>query len=147
MKKITFLLLAFVTIIACNTQKNIPETSGDMAGNSNFEVIKQDAFGGREMESHMLITTQEELDALYRELNIEFVRPVDFTTENVIALFMGQRTSGGYGIGIEKVIEKNNKITVRRNYTEPQNMATAVISAPYCVAIIPAVGTNKLVVE
>lgn len=147
MKKITFLLLALVTIIACNTQKNSGTNSSTMAGNSNFEVIKQDAFGGRELESHTLITTQEELDALYRELNIEFARPVDFTKENVIALFMGQRTSGGYGIGIEKVIEKNDKITIRRNYTEPQNIATAVITAPYCVAVIPAVGTDKLVVE
>lgn len=135
MKKFTFLFLALITIIACGTQKNA--VNGDMAGNSNFEIIKQDAYNGRELESHTIITNKEELDALYRELNIEFARPIDFTKENVIALFMGQRSSGGYGVGIQKVIEKKDKVIVRRNYTEPDGVATAVMTAPYCVAVIP----------
>ena len=51
---------------------------------------------------------------------------------------MGEKTSGGYTIGIESAVEtdKNIIITVKETSPEPNAMVTQAITNPFCVVKI-----------
>ena len=51
-------------------------------------------------------------------------------------LYMGQKNTGGYGIGIEDVKEVDNKVIVKIKKTYPDGMATMVITEPFVIAKI-----------
>lgn len=104
---------------------------------SNFEILKQEQYGGRETEASMLIKSQAELNALYESLGQDAAPIVDFTNRNVVALFMGQKNTGGYSIGIKTVTIDGNTAIVSVERTQPSGMATMALSAPYCIASIP----------
>ncbi|MFP4114097.1 MAG: protease complex subunit PrcB family protein [Spirochaetales bacterium] len=67
---------------------------------------------------------------------------VDFDRETVIVLLLGERPTGGYGVGIEAVIESRGRVEVVVDVRRPQpgDMVTQVLTTPYCVAAIPITG-------
>lgn len=132
MRKMIALSVVLLTIItACTTKQGVATTS-DKA----YTVLKQGEYGGRETKSHEVVTSQAQLATLYKELNIEEVPAVDFSKYNVVALFMGQKNSGGYTIGIKSVTFDGNTATVNTKETAPEGMATMAITNPYCIATI-----------
>ena len=132
MKKIITLSLVLVFFAACKTAAPI------IGGEGTFDILKQEPNGGREKAANVLIKSQEELNALYSELKISDVPTIDFTTNNVVALFMGQKRTGGYSISVGKVIleGETNTATVQIVETTPQDIATMAITEPYCIAKI-----------
>jgi hypothetical protein len=62
----------------------------------------------------------------------------DIQTANFVILNMGQKTTGGYKIGIENVVEtdKNIIITVKETIPEPGGMVTQAFTNPFCVVRI-----------
>jgi hypothetical protein len=110
-----------------------------------FEVLKQDAYGGREKESFVVISTQSDLANLYKELGWNNVPTVDFNKNNVVALFMGQKNTGGYSISVRKISVDGNTTTVYVKSTQPEGMATMAITAPYNITIIPK--TSEVIIE
>lgn len=104
---------------------------------NNFEILKQEQYGGRETEATIVIKSQAELNALYESLGQEAAPTVDFTNRNVVVLFMGQKNTGGYGIGVKSVTVDANTAIVSVERTQPSGMATMALSAPYCIASIP----------
>lgn len=110
-----------------------------------FEILKQEAYGGRDAEGTVVVTSQEQLNGLYKELGWNDVPAVDFTKNNVVALFMGEKRTGGYSIGIKKVVVKDNTAIITVTETKPEGMATMALTAPYCIALIPK--TKEVVVE
>jgi hypothetical protein len=110
-----------------------------------FEILKQEAYGGRDNESTMVITSQSQLTGLYKELGWSDVPSVDFEKNNIVALFMGQKNSGGYSIGVKSITIENNIATIKVLETSPSGMATMALTNPYCIALIPK--TEKVIVE
>jgi len=132
MKKIITLSLLLAFFVACKT------TAPTIGGVGTFEILKQETNGGREKAANVLVKSQEELNTLYTELNISDVPTIDFTAHNVVALFMGQKNTGGFSISVGKVIleGETNTATVQIVETAPQDMATMAITQPYCIATI-----------
>jgi hypothetical protein len=62
----------------------------------------------------------------------------DVQTANFIVLNMGEKTSGGYSIGIDSVVEtdKNIVITIKETSPEPGSMVTQAFTNPFCVVKI-----------
>ena len=150
MKRLIILSVLAMSVMACCAKKEnntaIAETA--TAANkpaSHFEHLKSGTQGGRERASNEVITSQSELDGLYNELKWGEAPMVDFAQKNVVALFMGQKSSGGYKIGIENLSVQGNKATVRISRTSPEGMATSVMTQPYFVAAINK--TDKVVFE
>ncbi|RWX01457.1 protease complex subunit PrcB family protein [Flavobacterium cerinum] len=110
-----------------------------------FEILKQDAYGGRDKESTVIIKTQAELDKLYKELGWSSVPKIDFIQNNVVALFMGEKSTGGYSIGVRKVSVVDGTVVVNVLKTSPEGMATMAITAPYCIVAVPK--SDKTVIE
>ena len=63
---------------------------------------------------------------------------VDFEKEMVIAVFMGERKSGGYEIEIKKIAERENKIFVEVEEKEPpsDSVQTMALTQPYHLIVI-----------
>jgi PrcB C-terminal len=109
-----------------------------------FEVLKQETYGGRETESHQVISNQAQLNDLYKELGWTNVPTIDFSKNNVVALFMGQKNTGGYSISVRKISVDGDTTTVYVKTTEPDGMATMAITAPYSITIIPKTSEVKI---
>jgi PrcB C-terminal len=140
MKKIFTLLLLALAVASCKINKASQSAS-------TFEVLKQEAYGGWEEKSNIVIKSQGELTSLYKELGQENVPTVDFKKNTAVALFMGQKSTGGYSIGIKSINVKGDTAIIKVLETRPEPMtnATMALTTPYCIALIPK--TEKVVFE
>ncbi|NQY06512.1 MAG: protease complex subunit PrcB family protein, partial [Flavobacteriaceae bacterium] len=89
-----------------------------------------------------VVKEQEGLNEIYNYLN-KSRKPalnmpqVDFEKETIIALFMGQKNTGGFPIRIDTIDEKDDKLVVNVLEKTPEGkFATMVITQPFCIAKI-----------
>jgi hypothetical protein len=131
-------------IISCSPPKKIMDTT--------FTIIYNNQIGGSENAGHMVIQDNESYIQFIESLKLEETQfanflKVDFKKKNVLVLNQGQKNSGGYEITIESIVNDNDTIIVKKKETGPKKgeMATSVITTPYCIALIPK--GNKIIVE
>jgi hypothetical protein len=134
MKRILLTGMAAVMLTSCSI--NVLNNATISPGIA-FEVVKQDTYGGLETQSRRVITTQAQFNDLYKELGWGNAPAVDFGRNNVVALFMGQKSTGGYSISVRKIEVSGDTTTVYVSTTQPDGMATMAITAPYSITIIP----------
>ncbi|MCW1148724.1 protease complex subunit PrcB family protein [Flavobacterium lacisediminis] len=142
---IKFLPLLLI-IISCSTA--IPKEEFD----SSFSVIYKSEIGGADKAGHILIQDNETYIKFIESLKLDeskyanFLK-VDFKKKDVLVLYQGQKTSGGYSIDIESVLNENHTIFIKKKETEPKKgeMTTSVITSPYCISLIPK--GKKIIVE
>ncbi|QYJ67654.1 protease complex subunit PrcB family protein [Flavobacterium litorale] len=142
MKKALILTVLIGMLVSCKSKK-------DANGSLPFTILKEEAHGGREIPANQTARNQQELEQLYKQLNVADVPEVDFTKNNVIAVFLGQKRNGGYSVTIKKVVfdgDDTSKVIVLAKATEPKKdqAVTMALTSPYCVAIIPK--TEKVAV-
>ena len=139
MKKL--ILLPFIILaISCNCKKDVVyvQKTGDF-----FEVLKEESYQGKEQKSYDVIKNEASLKALYQSINDENIPKIDFSKQRVVALFLGQRNSGGFAIKVKEVSEKNNKTYITVDETKPEGMATMAITNPYTIVKINS--TNEII--
>jgi len=144
MKKLLMIPI-IAMIVSCNCKK---ATVGEEKGSSKqpmFEVLSESAYQGREEESSEIVKDNAGLKALYQSVNIESVPTIDFAQHRVLALFLGQRSSGGHAIKVKNVTEKDNKVyvEVEKLGPKPGENATMAITNPYTIVKI---NSNKEIV-
>ncbi len=63
---------------------------------------------------------------------------IDFQKEMVIAVFMGERKSGGYEIEIRKIIktEKEIAVEVEEEEPSPESLQSMAITQPYHIVVV-----------
>lgn len=141
-KFLPFLLL----ILSCSS--NAPKEVLD----TTYTIIFKSEMGGAENAGHLLIQDNETYIQFIESLKLDesqyanFLK-VDFKKKNVLVLYQGQKNSGGYAIDIASVSNNDNTIVVKKSEIGPKKgeMATTVMTTPYCVALIPK--GNKLIIE
>lgn len=141
-KFLPFLLL----MLSCSS--NAPKEVLD----TTYTIIFKSEMGGSEKAGHLLIQDNETYIQFIESLKLDesqyanFLK-VDFKKKNVLVLYQGQKNSGGYTIDIASVSNNDNTIVVKKSEIGPKKgeMATTVMTAPYCVALIPK--GNKLIIE
>lgn len=134
------LLVPFaILLFSCSSTKTT-ETASKSEKNEAplYEVLSQSAYQGRDEKSFEVIGDKASLVKLYETIHDTEVPKIDFKKQRVVALFLGQRNSGGYEIKIKNVEEKDNKIyvTVEEVGPKPGDMATMAITNPFVVAKI-----------
>lgn len=135
-----------VLMLSCSS--NAPKEVLDTA----YTIIFKSEMGGSEKAGHLLIQDNETYIQFIESLKLDesqyanFLK-VDFKKKNVLVLYQGQKNSGGYTIDIESVSNNDNTIVVKKSEIGPKKgeMATTVMTTPYCVALIPK--GNKLIIE
>lgn len=148
MKKIfiTLLLIALIIpIIGCGKKQAAVDVT--MEKNINFTTIEQGAYCGLTEEKNYTITTNDEWQTFWQKLKAnQLAAPnaptVDFSQEMVIASAMGEQSTGGYKIEIDKIME-TDKISVylKKTTPNPQSFTSQALTQPYVIVKIPL--TNK----
>lgn len=130
-------LLPFLFLfLSCSVKKDVVDNS--------FSIIHNSEFGGSEKPGHLVIDNNESYIQFIDSLKLDesqyanFLR-VDFKNHNVLVLFQGQQYSGGFQISIESLTNNNQTIIVKKKEIGPKKgeMATSVLTVPYCIALIP----------
>ncbi|TDE28314.1 MULTISPECIES: protease complex subunit PrcB family protein [Flavobacterium] len=133
MKKIVLSLVA-LTLVSCGATSS---KSSDK--NSLYEVLTQQTNGGASIRFFEILSEPNEIAMLQNDENLKNkIGPNDIQTSNFIVLNMGEKTSGGYSIGIDTVVEtdKNIVITIKETIPEPGSMVTQAFTNPFCVVKI-----------
>jgi len=133
MKKSVLIFLALI-IVSCGASSS--KTSG---ANSLYEILTQQSYGGASIRFFEILSEENEIAMLQNdEKLINKIKSTDIQTSNFVVLNMGEKTSGGYKIGIESVVEtdKNIIITIKETVPEMSSITTQEITTPYCVVKI-----------
>jgi len=128
MKKVISVLAVFV-LISCGAKK----TSDSKA---LYEILTTQSDGGGNIKFYEILTEPNEIKMLVNDpLLADKMKQDDISTSNYVILNMGEKNTGGYSIGVEKVEEtdKNIIITVKENNPAPDAMTMQVITYPYTV--------------
>ena len=137
MKKL--LIVPFIVmIVSCNCKKETVAKESSSSKQPLFEVLSESQYQGKEQESFEVIRDVASFKSLYQSINNEDLPKIDFTKQSVVALFLGQRNSGGYAIKIKNVTEKDGKIYVEVEKLSPQpgEGVTMAITNPYSIVKI-----------
>jgi hypothetical protein len=132
MKKIALVFLT-VLLFSCASTTKISEKR------PLFEILTQQNDGGASIRFFEILSEPNEIKMLQGDENLKSkIGSNDIQTANFVILNMGQKTTGGYKIGIENVVEtdKNIIITVKETIPEPGGMVTQVLTNPFCVVRI-----------
>ncbi|MBT8309341.1 MAG: protease complex subunit PrcB family protein, partial [Bacteroidia bacterium] len=119
----------------------------------DYFVILQEAYGGLEKEENRVITNNKELHEAYGIIN-RFRRPglpvpeIDFEKYNVVAIFLGERSSGGYSAEISSISSVKNDlvINVKENRPNPDENQVTAICQPFCFVKIPKPDSKQAIV-
>lgn len=135
MRKIYFIPIVLL-VFACNSMKKSPDTK--IKKTDLFTTLYSSSYSGRDTASSLIIKNQAELDALFESVNSEERPKVDFSNNQVIALFLGQKNSGGYSISIDRVEEEEGKVIVHQKVETPKagENVTMALTNPLVVSVI-----------
>lgn len=130
MKKVISVLIVFV-LISCGAKK-----TSDSGSKVLYEVLTEQSDGGGNIKFFEILTEPNEIKMLENDpLLADKMKHDDINNSNYIILNMGEKNTGGYSIGVEKVEEtdKNIIITVKEHNPAPDAMVMQVITYPYTV--------------
>lgn len=127
MKKL-LALFSVLVLFSCGSSKTSKEVT--------YQALIDSSHNGKQKESYEVIDNHIELSKTYKLIKDELVPNIDFAKARVVVLYMGQKNTGGYSIGIEEVREESNKVIVKIKKTYPEGMASMVITEPFFIAKI-----------
>ncbi|WP_051224554.1 protease complex subunit PrcB family protein [Flavobacterium tegetincola] len=111
-----------------------------------YTVLYTSENQGKDEESTSVIRDSEALSVLYESVGIENVPEIDFKKNQVVALFLGTKRTGGYGITVERVEEVNNQISIHKKITTPQgDMVTTALTNPFVIVEIHS--TKEIIIK
>lgn len=108
--------------------------NAELSGNELlFETIIKGVISSQKDAKNFVIKSQSEWMPALQKTDAELPALIDFDKDMAIAVFQGEKTSGGYNIEISKIIENNNDIEVLIKETSPgaDCITPAVITSPY----------------
>ncbi len=133
MKKIILSLFA-ITLASCSTA-----TVKSTDANKLYEVLTQQSYGGASILFFEILSEPNQIKMLQNDDTLKHkITAADIQNSNFVILNMGEKTTGGYSIGIENVVETDSNviITVKQTTPDSGSMVTQAFTAPYCVVKI-----------
>lgn len=109
--------------------------------NINFEQLIMETQGGYSTAKFLVIKERETTLKIYNKINS--IRKPGFKIPNInyekqmlLALFMGEKSSGGYTISVDHILETSAKVTVFVKEQTPEGMATMALTSPFCFVLV-----------
>ena len=104
----------------------------------DFTIIKEGTNSGFTEFKESLITKQADLSETWNNIFANYMQKdplpkIDFKTNEVYLIAMGEKTSGGYTIKVESVVESKKEIIINVVKSIPGKscMTTSVMTYPY----------------
>jgi len=106
-----------------------------------FTTIQQGSYCGVRTAKPLLITNKRDWAVFWDNFCTLVPTPdaptIDFRKQVVLAVFMGQQTSGGYKIQVSSVEKLEGKIIAKVKKTRPSGISTMAMTQPYHIVSIP----------
>ncbi len=123
-----------IFIVGCSSQGTQKSSDHPL-----YEVLLQSDQDGAEIQFYEILSEVNEIKMLLGDPDLrKKISEDDIKTANFVILNMGEKSSGGYLIGVESVLEEADKIilTVRQTAPAAGAMSTSVMTYPYAVVKI-----------
>lgn len=124
-------LTAMLSMQSCQSTKTIPMEDLELLSESGYSEFNQ--------TEQLVIKSDAALQKAYNHILTKQATPhIDWDKHQVVLLAMGQRSTGGYGIAVEKVVQTKTEITVHYKTSGPKKgaMVTQALTAPYVLYTI-----------
>jgi len=112
---------------------------------TRYEVLREGQQGPDVTERTVVIAnTDEEWAQLWSDVQgadgEEKIPQVDLEKHQIVALFAGEKSTGGHGITVEEVALEGNSIVIRARESAPSStdMAIMLMSHPHLIVKVPA---------
>jgi hypothetical protein len=110
----------------------------------HYEVVFKSQIGGKKEKSNLVITNYEEFNTLITALNVEEesfgkLLAIDLEKHDLVACFLGEKTTGGYDIDLADVIftETTAQIILKEIFPEKNEIVTDAFTSPYLFVLVP----------
>ena len=135
MRKMYLIPILFL-VLACNCMKKSTENKDSKL--ALFSVLHSSNYQGREEQSNVVIRNEQELKELYKSFGKEECPKIDFNKNQVAALFLGTKTSGGYSVSVERVEENETQIIIYKKIDAPKpgENVTMAFTNPFVIVEI-----------
>ncbi len=137
-------LKLYIFVLTAMLGLSAPTTLGQKTGRSlPFKTIDKNLQSGHTERKDYVIKTPAEWEKLWKQIHPDSDAPpspqINFNKQMVIAVFQGQKPSGGYAIEIKKLIYGSNKkieATVEEKSPGKGCMATSALTTPYHIVVV-----------
>lgn len=102
-------------------------------------------YGGAPEAGHRLITDQKGWEALWRVLGKD-APALDFKSYNAVAVFIGEKPTGGWTAVFDEPREKDGDTLVSYRVKAPKGFTTQAFTQPYLVRAFPKPAAGKMLV-
>jgi len=141
MKSYFLFSITLLFLLACNSSKNM--NTKDDSTSVQWTEIAQGSYCGVHEEQRVHITDEESWAKLWKEVGSNRIPPpdlpqVNFGEYSIVALFMGDRSNGGFEQGIEGMSMQGDQLIVKLTHVTPGNncITTEAIVQPYNIVSI-----------
>jgi hypothetical protein len=135
-------LLSCAAVLAAWLPSSCRSPSSSAAATPAILAQWSGPYGGTDAPATRAIKTAAEWSALWQQLGREPPRAFDAVKETAVALFLGQRRTGGYQVELIGVRRESDQLVVEyRENTPPRGAAVPqVLTAPWAVAVVSSTG-------
>jgi len=104
-----------------------------------FRVVERGGQSGIEDARQVVVTSPDQFVALWQQHSARPQPVVDFSKESVVGIFLGTRTTAGYGVAMVSITRSASGTLVRCREVAPQSDAVSaqVLTFPYVIVATP----------
>ena len=152
--------MVFLLMGGCNSVGSDPtdetgfntkvETQTVATGAVDTEELDKGTYGKIVEGTQVVLRSEDELAAFWADLHGGATStgedtppdppPVDFETQVVVGVVLGERSTGGYSVNIDRVVANEDEGTMRVEFTEAVPggtcAATGALTSPYVLATV-----------
>lgn len=104
-----------------------------------YEVLYTSEYGGTAFEFYEIFSEEKEFKLLLDDPELKKkISPDDIKKASFIILNMGQKNTGGYSIGIKKIVntKENLQVYIDKKEPKPNEPVTMAITNPFTIVKI-----------
>jgi len=137
-------LILLVVLAGCNSTKDA------MNGQEpTHTIILQELMSNFIESQYTLVESKEALVSIFETINSTRepgmeIPSIDFSTESILLLAMGQKNTGGYSISVDRIVNEGDDwvVYVKNSAPGPTDFVTDVITTPCILVSIPKTSSN-----
>lgn len=119
-------------MLSQNSEKSINLTTIAQGTDSNYPTASQ-----------RVVTSTAAWVNLWRQHSSETVPGVDFTKEQVVAVFAGKKPTASYSVNITRVENSDSNLVITVEYHHSEDIVTLPFTHPYHIIRFPRITVAK----
>lgn len=102
-------------------------------------------YGSQKLRGHRLITEQGGWEKLWRWMG-QPAPPLDFAAYNAVAVFVGEKPTGGWSVTFEEPVQKEGDTVVSYRINPPRGFTTQAFSQAFAIKAFPKPAKGDMLV-